>query len=83
MNASELPRMPQFHIIDAAAPQGVQSPRSYQGQCFNGFSTCCLAGRLAGWWDGWLVGCWKWQAIILPGSRRDKPSDWSTASMLR
>ena len=26
-----VPRMPQFHIIDATAPRGVQSPRSYQG----------------------------------------------------
>ena len=61
MNASELPRMPQFHIIDAAAPQGVQSPRSYQGNHHKHVSVFqwvlyLLPGWQAGWLVGWLAG---------------------------
>ena len=60
MNASELPRMPQFHIIDAAAPQGVQSPRSYQGNHHKHVSVFqWVLYLLPGWQAGWLVG---WRA---------------------
>ena len=84
--------MPQFHIIDAAAPQGVQSPRSYKGTHHKHvpithrgpiFMSIFMSMSMSLNRRGTAVpfrpqghnSRHSRQAIILPGSRQDKPSD--------